>query len=115
MNIGLWILQAALAVLCIPGGAFKIVKFDDLKKGVNAMRSMPKGVWIFFGAFEVVGGLCLLFPDTTIIAAAAVAIESALVSILYTKYGDRSPRMFTMAMTIMAVAICYGRFALIQN
>lgn len=112
MGLVFWVLQGLLALLCIPGGAFKIVKFEDLKKGVTAMRSTPKSLWVVFGAFEVVTGILLLVPATTVYAAAAVAIESIAVSVLYTKYGDRSPRTFTIAMAVLAIVIAYGRFAL---
>ena len=43
MNILLWVLQVALAFLCISGGVFQIFKLDELKKGVAAMRELPRG------------------------------------------------------------------------
>lgn len=112
MNIAFWILQCVLALLCIPGGAFKIAKFEDLKKGVHSMRSTPKGLWFFFGAFEVIAGICLLLPASTSFAAIAIAIESVLISLLYTKFADKAPRNFTIAMTIIALVIVYGRLSL---
>ena len=42
MNIALWILQVVVAFLSVSGGAFQIFKFDDLKKGVAAMRELPR-------------------------------------------------------------------------
>jgi hypothetical protein len=30
MNILLWVLQVALALLCLAGGAYKVFKFDEL-------------------------------------------------------------------------------------
>jgi len=43
MNIVLWIFQIVLALLCISGGAFQIFKLDELRKGVAAMRALPRG------------------------------------------------------------------------
>jgi len=119
MNILLWVLQVALAFLCIPGGIFKIIKFDELKKGVTSMRELPKGLWLLFGAFEVIAGLCLIMPGAmlglptvTAVAAAAVAVESVLVSAIYIRHRDFAPMKFTIVMALIAVFIAYGRFEL---
>ena len=118
MNILLWVLQVALAVLCIAGGAYKIVEFGKLQEFVAAMRALPQGLWMCLGAFECVAGLGLVLPRVlrvqprlTPIAAAAVAAESVLVSAIYVAYGDYSPLVFTVAMAIMAAVIAYGRSA----
>ena len=119
MNILLWVLQIALAVLCISGGAFQIFKIEELQKGVAAMRALPRGLWAFLGAFGCLAGLGLILPGATNvlpgltpIAAAAVATESALISAFYVHYGDRAPLPYSVAMAIMGVFISYGRFAL---
>ena len=119
MNIVLWVLQVVLALLCISGGAFQIFKIEDLSKNVAAMRELPRGLWTFLGAFGILGGLCLilpgalnLYPVLTPIAAAAVAAQSLLISSFYIRYGDRPPLSYTVAMTIIAAFIAFGRFAL---
>jgi hypothetical protein len=119
MNILLWVLQIVLALLCIAGGAFKILKFEELQKDVASMRELGRGLWAFLGAFECFGGLGLILPGATNvlpgltpIAAAAVAAESVLVSAFYIYYGDRPPLFYTVAMALMAAFIAYGRFAL---
>ena len=45
MNILLWVLQIALALLCIAGGYFQIFKIEELQKTVAAMRELPHGLW----------------------------------------------------------------------
>jgi hypothetical protein len=119
MNILLWVLQIALALLCISGGAFQIFKIEELQKGVASMRALPRGLWAFLGAFGCLAGLGLVVPGAihvlpglTPIAAVAVAAESVFISALYVYYGDRSPLPYSVAMVIMAVFISYGRFAL---
>lgn len=42
MNILLWALQVALALLCIAGGTFKVFKIEQLQKGVASMRALPR-------------------------------------------------------------------------
>ena len=117
MNILLWVLQIALALLCISGGIFQMFKIEELRKGVAAMRALPRGLWAFLGAFGCLSGLGLILPGTTNvlpvvtpIAAAAVAAESALISAFYIYYRDFSPLVYSAAMTIMAAFISYGRF-----
>jgi hypothetical protein len=119
MNILLWVLQIALAWLCIAGGAFQIFKIEDLQTTVASMRELPRALWAFLGAFGCVGGLALILPGATNvlptitpIAAAALAVQSILISALYIHYGDSSPLVYSVAMALMAAFIAYGRFAL---
>jgi hypothetical protein len=119
MNILLWVLQAALALLSISGGAFQIFKIDELQKTVAAMRELPHGLWAVLGAFGCLAGLCLIVPGAikvlpglTPIAATGVAVESVLISAFYLYYGDRAPLPYSVTMAIMAAFIAYGRFAL---
>jgi hypothetical protein len=119
MNIVLWVLQVALAWLCIGGGAFQIFKIEQLQANVASMRELPRSLWAFLGAFGCLAGLGLILPGATHmlpvltpIAAAAVAAESVLISAFYIYYGDRSPMLYSAAMAVMAAFISYGRFAL---
>lgn len=119
MNIFLWVFQILLALLCISGGVFKIFKFADLQKGVASMRALPRGLWAFVGAFEVVCGLGLIIPGAinvlpvmTPMAAAAMAGESVLISVLYIYHRDFSPMIYTVVMGVIAAFIAYGRFVL---
>ena len=117
MNILLWVLQVVLALLCISGGVFQIFKIDDLKKNVAAMRALPRSLWAFLGAFACVAGACLVLPGAlnvlpilTPIAAAGVAVENAIISAFYLRYGDRAPLPYSITMTILAAVIAVGRF-----
>ena len=119
MNILLWILQIALAWLCIAGGVFQMFKLEQLQTTVASMRELPHALWAFLGAFGCLAGLGLILPGATKmlpgltpIAAAAVAAESVLISAFYVYYGDRAPLSYSVAMAFMAAFICYGRFAL---
>ena len=119
MNIFLWVLQCMLAWLCIAGGFFQMFKIEQLQEIVASMRALPHGLWAFLGAFGCLAGLGLILPGATHIlpgltpvAAAAVAVESLLISGFYIYYGDSSPLFYSFAMAIMAAFICYGRFML---
>jgi len=119
MNILLWVLQIALAFLCVAGGTYKIFNFAQLQEMLASMRALPRGLWVSLGAFESLAGLGLILPGApkvlpvlTPIAAAAVAVESVFISVLYVHYGDFSPLIFSLTMAILAAFIAYGRFAL---
>lgn len=119
MNILLWILQVALAWLCIAGGAFQIFKFEELQKGVASMRELPRALWAFLGAFGCLAGVCLILPGAlgvlpalTPIAAAGVAVQSLLITAFYVRYGDRSPLAYSATMAGIAAFVAYGRFVL---
>lgn len=119
MNILLWVLQIALAWLCVAGGIFQIFKIEQLKKDVVSMRALPRSLWAFFGIFGCLAGLGLVLPGATNVlpgltpvAAAAVAIESVVISVLYIAYRDFSPMAYSLTMAMMAAFISYGRFEL---
>lgn len=118
MNILLWILQVALAWLCIAGGAYQIFKLDELAKGVASMRALPPALWKFLGALGCVCGLALIVPPLvglpmlTTYAAGVVVVQSLLICAFYVVYRDFSPLGFSAAMTVIAAFITYGRLAL---
>jgi uncharacterized membrane protein YphA (DoxX/SURF4 family) len=119
MNILLWVLQIVLAWLCIAGGVFQIFKVEQLQKNVASMRALPRSLWAFLGVFGCLAGLGLIlpaathvFPVVTPFAAAAIAVESVLISAFYIYYGDSSPMVYSVAMAIVGAFISYERFAL---
>lgn len=118
MNILLWVLQVVLAWLCIAGGAFQVLKLDELAKGVASMRALPAGLWKFLGVFGCVCGVALIVPPlvgvpmVTAYAALAVAAQSLLICAFYVVYRDFSPLGYSAAMAVIAAFIAYGRFVL---
>ena len=119
MNILLWVVQAALALLCVGGGSFQIFKIDELAKTVAAMRGLPHGLWAVLGTLGcleaialIVPGVIKLLPGLTPIAAVAVAVQSLLISGFYLYYGDRAPLPYVVVMALMGAFVAYGRFVL---
>ena len=119
MNVLLWILQIALALLCVSGGAYQIFMLEELQKGVTAMRVLPKGLWKLLGVVGCMAGVALVVPGAAIslpiltpIAAAIVAVQSLLISGFYLRFRDKSPLPYSLVMVMLAVFVCYGRFSL---
>jgi hypothetical protein len=121
MKVFLWIIQIALAVLAVAGGAYKIFAFDELAK-MPATAALPQFAWAALGAFEVVCGLLLIVPaamrkrpSLTAPAAAALAVESLVLAGIYARYSlsfaATNPLIWVIVMALMAAFVAYGRRA----
>ena len=122
MNILLWVLQIALAVFCFAGGAYKNFSFDELAK-MPATAALPRGGWGALGVFEMVCGVLLIVPAAmkwmpalTPLAAAALALESVVLAVLFSRYSLRlaatNPLVWVVGMAVVAAFVAYGRYAL---
>lgn len=120
MNVLLWGLQAALALLCLAGGAYKTFAFDEL---ASHMRALSRGGWRALGVLEMVCGVLLVAPAAakwmpvlTPLAAAALALESLALAGLYSRYSLKltaaNPLVWSVAMGLLAAFVAYGRYAL---
>ncbi len=59
MNVLLWILQVALALLYLAGGSYKVFKFDEL---ASHLRALSRGGWRALGVLEMVCAVLLVVP-----------------------------------------------------
>ena len=120
MNVLLWIVQAALAVLYLAGGAYKTFKFDELAKQMDAL---PRGGWGALGVIEMLGAVLLIVPAAakwmpvlTPAAAAVLALETLAIAALYARYSlvlaATNPLPWALAMGLLAAFVAYGRYAL---
>ncbi len=122
MNILLWVVQAALAFLSFSGGAYKVLKFDELAK-VPAAGALSRGGWGAIGVLEmacaallIVPGVLKRSPSLTPLAAAVLGLESLALAALYARYSLKlaatNPLVWVVAMGLMAAFVAYGRCAL---
>lgn len=122
MNIALWVVQVLLAFQAFAGGAYKLLKFDEIAK-VPAMGALPQGAWGAIGIFEMVCGVLLIVPMATKwmpiltpAAAAVLAVESLGLAVLYGRYSRElaatNPMVWVVFGGLMAAFVAYGRFAL---
>jgi hypothetical protein len=119
MNILLWVLQIALALLNLAGGAYKVFSGAALAK----QFSLPSGVWAVLGLIEVVGGVLVVvpaalnwMPELTPLAAAVLAVEALVLVALYARKSLRltaaNPLPYALVMALLAAFVAYGRYAL---
>jgi len=122
MNILLWVVQVALALLSLAGGAYKVFSFDELAK-MPATGALSRGGWSALGVFEMLCAVLLVVPASTKwipvltpLAAAALALESLALAGLYARYSLKltatNPLVWVVGMALMAAFVAYGRYAL---
>ena len=122
MNVLLWVLQFALALLSFAGGAYKVFVFDELAK-VPASAALSRGGWGALGVFEMVCALLLILPAVahrlsalTPFAAGALALESVGLAVLYARYSlelaATNPLIWVLLMALVAAFVAYRRYPL---
>ncbi len=120
MNVLLWVLQVALALLYLAGGAYKAFMFDEL---ASQMRALPRGGWRALGVLEMLCAVLLIVPAAakwmpvlTPLAAAALALETLALAALYARYSLKltaaNPLVWSVVMGLLAAFVAYGRYAL---
>jgi hypothetical protein len=120
MNILLWVLQAALALLYLSGGYYKMFKFDEL---ANQWVALSRGGWAALGAFEMLCAVLLIIPAATkwmpvltTLAAAALALETLTLAGLFARhslqFAATNPFAWTITMGLVVAFVAYGRYAL---
>jgi uncharacterized membrane protein YphA (DoxX/SURF4 family) len=120
MNVLLWVLQAALALLYLSGGTYKIFSFDELAK---QMVALPRAAWSVLGVLEIVGALLLIVPAATRwmpvltpLAALVLAVETLALAALYASHSLQlaatNPMVWALVMGLLAAFVAYGRHSL---
>ncbi len=120
MNVLLWVLQVALALLYLAGGLYKVFKFDQL---ATYMRALSRGGWRALGVLEMLGAVLLVVPAAakwmpilTPLAAGVLALETLALAGLYARYSLKltaaNPMVWAVVMGLLAAAVTYGRYAL---
>ena|ERR1044072_8661492 len=119
MNVLLWILQVALALLYFAGGSYKVFRFDEL---AGQLAALPRGGWRALGVLEMVGAVLLVvpaaarwMPELTPLAAAVLALETLGLAALYARYSlaiaATNPMVWALVMGLLAAFVAYGRYA----
>jgi hypothetical protein len=118
MNVLLWVFQVPLALLSFGGGAYKVFMFDELAK-VPTTRALSRAGWSALGVFEMLCAVLLIVPAAvnwmpvlTPLAAAALALESLALAVLYAQYSLQLTATNPLVWGLMAIFVAYGRYAL---
>jgi uncharacterized membrane protein YphA (DoxX/SURF4 family) len=120
MNALLWVVQLALALLYLAGGAYKVFSFDQL---ATQMTALPRSGWRALGLLEILCGVLLVVPTAakwmpvlTPVAAAVLALETFALAGLYAQYSHKiaatNPLVWSIVMGLLVAFVAYGRYAL---
>jgi hypothetical protein len=120
MNVLLWVLQIALALLYLAGGAYKVFGGNELAKQFAAL---PRGGWRALGVLEMSGALLLVVPAAlrcmpvlTPLGAAVLALETLALCALYARRSLKlvatNPLVWSVVMEVLVAFVAYGRYAL---
>lgn len=113
----LWVVQIALAVVYVAGGAYKLFAFDEVARTLPAL---PHPGWRAFGAVEVIGGLMLVVPavwrgaaGATPRVAAILTAETLVLAAIYASYSRAitaaNPLVWAVVMAALAAIVASGR------
>ncbi len=65
VHVGLWIVQALLAVVFLLAGAMHAFRYEAAKKDLPWVKDLPRGVVTLDGVVEILGALGVILPRLT--------------------------------------------------
>ena len=119
MNTLLWVLQVLAALLYGASGVMKVFMFDKVSGDVPSFGALPRQAWMALGILELVCTVGLIVPAAfhwqpvlTVVAAAALAIESIVFVWVHVKYREITPIVMSVVLGLVTAFIAYGRTVL---
>ena len=120
LDVGLWIVQALLAVVFLLAGSMHAFRYEAAKKSLPWVKDLPRGVVLLDGAAEILGALGVILPRLTGIlpvltplAAAGLALIMAVAIFLHARRKEYSAIGLTALLFLMAAFVAYGRWFLV--
>ena len=119
MNTLLWVLQAVTAIIYGASGVMKLFMFDKISADVPSFGALPREAWMALGVLElacvvglIVPGAFHWKPSLTVVAAAALALESVLFVWVHIQYRETVPIILSGTLGLVMAFIAYGRMVL---
>ena len=117
MDILLWVLQVAGAILYGASGSMKVFMFDRIREGVQSFNALPRQVWMVLGVLELICTIGLIVPGAihwrptlTAFSAAVLAVESLVFIGVHAKYREVTPIVKSGVLGLLMAFIAYGRW-----
>ncbi|MEH7305087.1 DoxX family protein [Neobacillus drentensis] len=117
MNIALWIVQIMLGLAFIMAGSMKAFQYEKAKSSMPWVKESAKGLVIFIGVAELLGGLGLILPYTigtapilTPIAAIALGVVMILAAGFHAKRKENSAIGMNIILLVLAIFVAIGRW-----
>ena len=119
MNTLLWVLQGLAALVYAASGVMKLFLFDRISADVRSFDVLPKKTWMALGVLELVCVAGLIVPSAlgwhpmlTVVAAAALALESLVFIWVHVKCREVPPIIMSAILGLLMAFIAYGRLVL---
>lgn len=117
MNIALWIVQILLGLAFLMFGSMKAFQYEKAKAGMPWVKDSSKGLVIFIGVAELLGGLGVILPTLTGIspwltplAALGLAIIMILAAAFHLKRKENQAIGMNVIILLLALFVAYGRW-----
>lgn len=118
MNVALWIVAAALAVMFAMAGVMKSTQpKDKLAEKLPWVEDVSTGTLRLVGAAELLGALGLILPACTgiapiltPIAAVGLAVIMVLAIVIHARRKEPSAIVVNLVLLAAAVFVAWGRF-----
>jgi len=119
VNTLLWVLQIVAALLYGASGVMKVFLFDEISVDVPSFGALPREAWMALGILELACAVGLVVPAVlrrqpwlTVLAAAALAIESLVFIWVHVTYRELAPTIVSAVLGLLLAFVAYGRAVL---
>jgi uncharacterized membrane protein YphA (DoxX/SURF4 family) len=117
MNITLWVIQIILGLAFIIAGSMKAFQYEKSKANLPWVKDSSKGLVIFIGVAEILGGLGIIVPQATGIltgltplSAIGIAVIMILAGGFHIKRKENKAIWLNLIFLLLALFIAYGRW-----
>ncbi|WP_308638957.1 DoxX family protein [Paenibacillus silvisoli] len=108
MNIALWVVQGILGLAFMMAGMMKSFQYEKARASMPWVKEVSKGLVLFIGLSELLGGLGLILPEATGIAPVLTpiaAIGMAVIMLLAAIYHAMRKEYQAIGINIVFLAL----------
>ena len=119
MNIALWIVQVLVGLGFVMAGVNHAFRAEQIKsqQGMQWVNAVPKGLLLFIGVCEILGGVGVILPAATGVlpwltplAAALLALMMLLAAVFHLPRKEYRNIVTNLVLLALAAFVAYGRY-----
>ncbi|MEH7014515.1 DoxX family protein [Neobacillus niacini] len=117
MIIALWIVQILLGLMFLMAGTTKAFSYEKAKASMPWVKDSSKGLVMFIGVAELLGGLGLILPYAlgiapilTPIAAIGLGVIMILAAVFHAKRKENQAIGMNIILLALAIFVAIGRW-----
>jgi hypothetical protein len=117
LAIGLWVIQALLALTLVGGGAWKMATpLAQVAESFAWVGEVPPSLFYATSAFDILGGLGVLLPSLTrvkpaltVLAALGVIALQGSAIVFHLARGEAADTPFNFVLIALSLVVAWGR------